>query len=128
MNLTTVKIRRLDLTNTLVDPDFGDNLAVKARQAEESFSAQIRWRAKDRRVRETLGNTPWTDGYLVYRAPATVANRLKKGDQITAIPNGAGGFDTVDYIITENRPAGHLPGPLLFIAYFKRNEDVVNSP
>lgn len=128
MNLATVKIRRLDRTNTLVDSDFGDATAVKTYKDEETFLAQIRWRAKDRRVRETLGNVPWTDGYLVYRAPASPSSILRKGDKITAVPDGAGGFEIVDYVVTENRPAAHLPNPLIFIAYFKRNEDVVNSP
>lgn len=127
LNLATVKIRRLTLASTNVDSDFQENTSTKVYAAEENFSAQVTLNSEERRVRMPLGNVPMTDGHLVYRAPTVAANRLKKGDRITGLPDGAGGYDVVDYVVCENIRHGNLPNPLTYHAYFKRNEDNVNS-
>lgn len=133
MNTTRIKIRRLSTeaagstTSTVVDPQFFHHSADKVYDEEEYFTAQLEIKAEARRVRMALGNIPWVDGYLVYRSPADATKRLKVGDKVTGIPDGAGGYDVVDFVVCENSRHASLPNPLIYCAYFKRNEDNTTS-
>ena len=128
MNTTVVRIQRLSETRNVPSSVFKGPTALKNYSEPEDFRAQVQFRAEERRNRQLLGDVPFTAGYLVYRAPTDAAKRLKKGDKIVGLPDGAGGFDEVDYVVVENTRHGNLPDPLLYFASFARNEDVVNSP
>lgn len=128
MNPAKVLIRRLNLSQTTKSSVFKGPSSLKKYDEEETILAQVVMTTEERRNRQLLGNVPFTDGHITYRAPSDATKRLKKGDLIVGLPDGAGGYDTVSYEITENARAGELPNPLIYCAYFKRNEDVVNSP
>lgn len=128
MNVTTVRIQRLDTSMTRSSSVFKGPTALKTYMLEEDFLAQVHVKTEERRNRQLLGDVPFTSGYLVYRAPSDPDKRLKKGDKIVGLPDGAGGYDVVDYVVTENTRHASLPNPLIYFAYFARNEDVVNSP
>lgn len=128
MNLTTIQIQRLSLSTTQLDDEFKNNAQPKVYGSVETFTGQFYIKTEERRNRQHLGDVPFTDGHITYRTPSSANSELKKGDKIVGIPNGRGGYDTVDYVISEHARAAELPTPLLRMAYFKRNEDVTNSP
>lgn len=131
MNLTTVRIKRLWVGSpgTQSSSVFKGATSEKVYHDEEDFRAQLYLRSQERRNRQLLGDNPFTMGHLTYRSPSDLTKRLKKGDLVVGLPNGVrGSYDTVNYEVSENCQEGHLPGPLIYCAYFGRNEDVTNSP
>src|SRR5574343_822211 len=127
MNLTTVKVRRLLRSSTLTDTEFKEATETKEYSAEEDFRCQVRHKVYDRSNRQMAGNVPFYSTVLCYKLPTDLTKRLQRGDKVTGLPDGRGGYDVVDLVVNEVGPAGHLPGPTIWFAYLGRNEDVVNS-
>jgi hypothetical protein len=111
----------------VLDPEFKEAAEQKVSATEELFKAQIRYSNFNERGRAMAGNVPDYGMILVYRSPTNPAKRLARGDRVVGVPDGAGGFDVVDLVVIENRPVGHLPNPLIFMAMCANNDDVKNS-
>jgi len=124
MNLSTVLVRRLLRSSTRTDAEFKEPAEAKQYGPVERFRTQIRPKTFNQKNPKFTGDAPEYTHILCYPTPLNASQRLEHGDNVVGLPDGRGGFVTVDLVVEATKPGAHLPDPGIWYAYLYRNDDV----
>ena len=131
LNLTSIKVRQLKATADLHDdPVFGSPRTDKKWGAETELRCQLELHAYNSYAAKRSGNAQRSDGHATFRK-AYLSKKgvtLKVGDRVTAIKDRGAVFTTTEFRITQVRPTGRLPNPLLVIAEFEHDREAKETP